>query len=179
MIEWYDFYIFGTLAGLLSTQWFPSSTPILALLGTLANLGYFYGPISALAYATGYVARKQGLLLIPDGPFGTMVGSLVGSLVFVLAAQFIDSYRKAVCNVFATFNPWLFAAGALSSVGQIFNFVALNYSTISRVALISSMEVFLTIFLSIGVFRTREKLSAAILIAAGLGVAGTAFVLWR
>ena len=33
---------------------------------TLANLGYFYGPVSALAYAFGYVARKQGLAGMPD-----------------------------------------------------------------------------------------------------------------
>lgn len=156
-----------------------TGSPNLSMWGTLTNLGYFYGPISALAYATGYVARKQGLLHIPDGAFGTMTGSVVAAIVFVLAAHFVDSYRRAVWNVFATFNPWLFAAGGLSSVGQILNFVALNYSTISRVALINSMEAFLTIFLSVWVFRTREKLSATILMAAGLGVIGTAFVLWR
>jgi drug/metabolite transporter (DMT)-like permease len=39
---------------------------------TLANLGFFYGPVSALAYAFGCVARKQGLILMPDPTFGTV-----------------------------------------------------------------------------------------------------------
>ena len=47
----------------------------------------------------------------------------------------------------------------------------------ARVALIASMEVFITIFLSVWIFRTKEKLTANTLIAACLGVAGTALIL--
>ena len=70
----------------------------------LANLGFFYGPVSALAYAFGYVARKQGLILMPDPAFGTMVGSLVGALVFVLTAQVVTSYRISLRQTFTAFN---------------------------------------------------------------------------
>jgi drug/metabolite transporter (DMT)-like permease len=146
---------------------------------TLGNLGFFYGPISALAYATGYVARKQGLLLMPDPAFGTMLGSMVGTVFFLLAAQFVDSYRQAVRNALTSFNPWLFAAGLLSSAGQLLYFAALSYSTISRVALISSMEVFVTMFLTVVVFRSREQLNGPVLLAAAMGVAGTVFVVLR
>ena len=142
----------------------------------LTNLGFFYGPVSALAYATGYVARKQGLIALPDPAFGTMLGSVIGAVFFVLAAQFVDSYRHAVRNALTTFSPWLFATGVLSSMGQLLYFMALSHSTISRVALISSMEVFVTIFLTVVIFRSREQLSVPVLLAAGLGVAGTAFI---
>jgi drug/metabolite transporter (DMT)-like permease len=142
----------------------------------LAGLGVFYGPVSALAYATGYVARKQGLTALPDPAFGTMFGSVVGAIFFVLAARFVDSYRHAVRNALTTFSPWLFAAAVLSSMGQLLYFTALSYSTISRVALISSMEVFVTIFLTVAIFRSREQLNAPVLLAACLGVAGTAFI---
>lgn len=144
--------------------------------GRLKSLGFFYGPVSALAYAVGYVARKQGLVLTPDAALGTMVGCIVGALVFVIAARFIDSYRASLRAAFTCFNPWLFAAGVLSSVGQLLYFAALSHATISRVALVSSMEVFVTIFLSVIILRKTEQLSAATLQAAGLGVAGTVLI---
>ena len=145
----------------------------------LANLGFFYGPVSALAYAFGYVARKQGLILMPDPAFGTMVGSLVGALVFVLTAQVVTSYRTALRQTFTAFNPWLFAAGVLSSAGQLLYFAALSSSSISRVAMISSMEVFVTIFLTVAITRSFRQLNAPILLAASLGVAGTMFIVLR
>ncbi|SNT29711.1 Uncharacterized membrane protein [Noviherbaspirillum humi] len=142
----------------------------------IANIGFLYGPVSALAYSIGYVARKWGLIHIPDAAFGTMIGSITGAIIFLAAAVFLRSYRQAVHATFTRFNSWLTAAGVLSSVGQVLYFYALSYTTISRVALITSMEAFLTIFLSIAVFRTREKVTAPTLFAAGLGVAGTALI---
>lgn len=143
------------------------------------SLGYFYGPISALAYAVGYVGRKKGLDEIPDPFFGTMVGAAVGVLAFLAAALFQQSYRTALRLALTRFNGWLFAAGVFSSLGQICYFAALNHSTISRVALISAMEVFITMFLSLLVFRKRERLGLAVVSAAALGVLGTAFIVWE
>ena len=39
LIEWYDFYIFGSLATIISTKFFPSGNPTAALLSTLAPHG--------------------------------------------------------------------------------------------------------------------------------------------
>lgn len=142
----------------------------------IANLGYFYGPVSALAYACGYVARKLGLEGMPDPAFGTMFGSIVGALVFLLMAQRVDSYRVAVRQTFTTFNPWLFAAGILSSAGQLLYFAALSSSTIARCAVISSMEAIFTIFFSVAVSRSFKQLNAPVLLAAVLGVGGTMFI---
>jgi drug/metabolite transporter (DMT)-like permease len=61
-------------------------------------------------------------------------------------------------------------------MGQLFQFSALNHAPISRVALITSMEAFITIFLTVVVFRSREKVTPSLLLAASLGAAGTAFV---
>jgi MFS family permease len=60
LIEWYDFYIFGSLATLISTKFFPSGNPTLALLSTLAT------------FAAGFVVRPFGALF-----FGRM-GDLIG-----------------------------------------------------------------------------------------------------
>jgi drug/metabolite transporter (DMT)-like permease len=149
-----------------------------ALMGKLVNLGYVYGLVSALAYATGYVARKQGLTQMPD-PLGTMIGAVVGALVFVLTSGFVGSYRQALRSTFKAVSPWLVGAGVMSSAGQILFFLALNYSSISRVALITSMETFVTILLMIVIFRSREGLTTTVLLAAGLGAIGTALIVWQ
>ena len=38
LIEWYDFYIFGSLAMIISKQFFPQDNPTAAFLATLATL---------------------------------------------------------------------------------------------------------------------------------------------
>jgi hypothetical protein len=48
LIEWYDFYIFGSLATVISAQFFPNENPTLALLSTLAT------------FAAGFVVRPFG-----------------------------------------------------------------------------------------------------------------------
>ena len=146
-------------------------------LDRIINLGYLYGPISAFAYACGYVARKQGLTILPDAAFGTMVGALTGIVFFVITARFIDSYRVDIIKTFTVFNPWFLFAGIFASLGQICYFVALSYITISKIALITSMEVFITLFLTVVVLRSRESLTGEVLVAAGLGVLGTVFVI--
>lgn len=145
----------------------------------LFDLGLIYGPISAFAYALGYLARKQGLNLIPDPYLGTAVGAFAGIGAYLLASIAIPGYRTAITNTFTRINPWFYATGLMASFGQLCYFVALSHSTVSRVALIASMEVFITIFLSVWIFRTKEKLTANTLIAACLGVAGTALILLR
>ena len=65
----------------------------------------------------------------------------------------------------------------MSSCGQISYFFALRDNPISRVALITSMEVFITIFLSVLFLRRRETLTPSVFLAALLGVAGTAAII--
>ena len=60
LIEWYDFYIFGTLAVTISTQFFPSEHPTAAFLSTLA------------AFAVGFIVRPFGALVF--GRLGDMIG---------------------------------------------------------------------------------------------------------
>jgi hypothetical protein len=47
MIEWYDFYIFGSLAVVISTKFFPAD-PTAAFMATLAT------------FAVGFVVRPFG-----------------------------------------------------------------------------------------------------------------------
>lgn len=145
--------------------------------GKLASLGYIYGPVSALAYATGYVARKKGLLAMSDPLFGTMVGALAGALIFIAVSPFIDRYRNDLKAAFSDFNPWLLAAGMFGTLGQICYFAALKYSGISKIALIASMEIFVTMLLSYLIIRRKQELTPEVIVAAILGTIGTLFVI--
>jgi MFS family permease len=60
LIEWYDFYIFGSLATIISTKFFPSTNPTAALLSTLAT------------FAAGFVVRPFGALFF--GRLGDLIG---------------------------------------------------------------------------------------------------------
>ncbi len=60
LIEWYDFYIFGSLASILAEQFFPKANPTAAFLSTLAT------------FAAGFVVRPFGALVF--GRLGDMVG---------------------------------------------------------------------------------------------------------
>ena len=60
MIEWYDFYIFGSLAVVLSTKFFPTDNPTAAFLSTLAT------------FAAGFVVRPFGALFF--GRLGDLIG---------------------------------------------------------------------------------------------------------
>jgi drug/metabolite transporter (DMT)-like permease len=143
----------------------------------ILNLGYLYGPISALAYASGYVARKYGMMILPDAAFGTMVGALTGMVFFVITSGFINSYRDDLRKTFTVFNKWFLMAACFSTFGQIAYFMALKHIGISKIALITSMEVFMTMILSALVFLNKEKLGVDVLIAAGLGFLGTLLVI--
>ncbi len=60
LIEWYDFYIFGSLATIISTHFFPKENPTTAFLATLAT------------FAAGLVVRPFGALFF--GRLGDMIG---------------------------------------------------------------------------------------------------------
>lgn len=60
LIEWYDFYIFGSLAAVLATKFFPHTNPtaaFLAVLGTFAA-GFIVRPFGALVF--GHLGDKVG-----------------------------------------------------------------------------------------------------------------------
>ncbi len=60
LIEWYDFYIFGMLATIISKQFFPEDSGTSALLSTLA------------IFAAGFIVRPFGALVF--GRLGDLIG---------------------------------------------------------------------------------------------------------
>lgn len=176
-MAWGAALIVTSFAVLVRAQWRagPGDDPAAAgASGPAARAGYLYGSMSALGYALGYLLRKAGLQETPDPFFGALIGSAVGVLMFVAAAALRPSYRRAVAATFGPPNGWLWGAGIMSSAGQILTFAALAASPMSRVALVISMEVFVTIGLSVLFFG--ERLTPRVAAAALLGFAGTAWL---
>jgi len=60
LIEWYDFYIFGSLSAIISENFFPPSNPDLAYIATLAT------------FAVGFVVRPFGAIIF--GRLGDIAG---------------------------------------------------------------------------------------------------------
>ena len=60
IFEWYDFFIYGTLAAVISTQFFPSANPTAGLLLVLATFGAGFGvrPLGAILF--GILGDKLG-----------------------------------------------------------------------------------------------------------------------
>jgi MFS family permease len=78
MIEWYDFYIFGSLATVISTKFFPQDNPTAAFLSTLAT------------FAAGFVVRPFGALFF--GRLGDLIGrkyTFMVTLVLMGGATFL------------------------------------------------------------------------------------------
>ena len=140
------------------------------------RMGYVTGIVSALGYSTGYMLRKMGLAEAHDAFLGAAVGCAMGAALFAGTAPFSARYAASVRATFVHPNPWFIAAGVLSSLGQVLYFAALNELPMSRVALIVSMEVFVTLFLGYVFLRKRERLTPGLVVAAILGVAGTAYI---
>jgi MFS family permease len=79
LIEWYDFYIFGSLATILATQFYPEGNPTAAFLATLAT------------FATGFAVRPFGAVVF--GRIGDIIGrkftfvltiSIMGAATFII-----------------------------------------------------------------------------------------------
>jgi MFS family permease len=76
VIEWYDFYIFGSLATILSVKFFEKSHPVAALLSTIAlfTAGFLVRPLGAFVFGWlgDVVGRKYTFIM-------TLVGMALGT----------------------------------------------------------------------------------------------------
>jgi len=95
LIEWYDFYIFGSLATIISTQFFPKGNPTVAFLSTLA------------VFATGFIVRPFGALV-----FGH-IGDLVGRKYTFLLTLLLMGGSTFAIGLLPNYESWGVAATTL------------------------------------------------------------------
>src|SRR5213078_269041 len=95
VIEWYDFYIFGSLAAVLAVKFFSKTNPVAALLSTIAlfTAGFLVRPLGAFLFGWlgDRVGRKYTFLMTLTGmAVGTGAIGLIPPVESIgLAAAFI------------------------------------------------------------------------------------------
>jgi MFS family permease len=108
MIEWYDFYIFGSLASVISPLFYPRGNDTLALIAYLST------------FAVGFVVRPFGALF-----FGR-IGDLVGRKYAFLVTLVIMGAATALIGVLPTYATIGVAAPAVLLVIRILQGLALG-----------------------------------------------------
>ena len=95
MIEWYDFFIFGSLATIIATQFYPSDSATASFLKTLATFGVGFAvrPLGALFFGRvgDLIGRKFAFLatLLIMGGSTAAIGLLPGYKSIGIAAPII------------------------------------------------------------------------------------------
>ena len=108
MIEWYDFYIFGSLATVISPLFYPQGNETLALMAYLST------------FAVGFVVRPFGALF-----FGR-IGDLVGRKYAFLVTLLIMGGATALIGFLPTYATIGIAAPAILLVIRILQGLALG-----------------------------------------------------
>ena len=108
MIEWYDFYIFGSLASVISPLFYPAGNDTLALIAYLST------------FAVGFVVRPFGALF-----FGR-IGDVVGRKYAFLVTLLIMGFATALIGVLPTYATIGMAAPAILLLTRILQGLALG-----------------------------------------------------
>jgi len=91
LIEWYDFYIFGSLATIISKQFFPQDQSTAALLSTLA------------IFAAGFIVRPFGALVF--GRLGDIIGRR-HTFMLTLVLMGSSTFLIGLIPTYATIGIW-------------------------------------------------------------------------
>jgi MFS family permease len=108
VIEWYDFYVYGTLASILAPRFFPAGNETAAYLNTLATFG------------AGFAVRPFGALVF--GRIGDMVGRKYAFLVTLV----IMGGATAAIGLLPTFETIGYGAPALLVLLRLLQGLALG-----------------------------------------------------
>lgn len=91
LIEWYDFYIFGSLSTIIAAKFFPAENPTAALLSTLAT------------FAAGFIVRPFGALVF--GRLGDLIGRKY-TFMLTLVIMGFSTFLIGCIPAYATIGGW-------------------------------------------------------------------------
>lgn len=91
LIEWYDFYIFGSLSTIIAAKFFPAENPTAALLSTLAT------------FAAGFIVRPFGALVF--GRLGDLIGRKY-TFLLTLVLMGLSTFLIGCVPSYATIGYW-------------------------------------------------------------------------
>ena len=91
LIEWYDFYIFGSLSTIIAAKFFPSENPTTALLAVLAT------------FAAGFIVRPFGALVF--GRLGDLIGRKY-TFLLTLVLMGLSTFLIGLVPSYASIGAW-------------------------------------------------------------------------
>ena len=128
--------------------------------------------MSAASYGGSYVARKFAMRWLPDPLIGAFIGAVAAFVWFAVAALFSAAYRRHLSELFRRPTGWQLVAAAFVSLGQTAQFVALSFTTVTAVAIIGTIEMFLAAWLAAWVLRTEDRPGPIFALASLMAMAG-------
>lgn len=136
------------------------------------NAGRILAMLSAASYGGSYVTRKLAMRWLPDPLLGAFIGAVAAFAYFAAAAPFSPEYRRQLAAVVRRPTGWQLVAAASISLGQTAQFVALRFTTVTAVAIIGTIEMFLAAWLAAWVLRTEARPGPDFAVASILAMAG-------
>src|SRR5688572_19689998 len=91
LIEWYDFYIFGSLSTIIASKFFPDENPTAALLSVLAT------------FAAGFIVRPFGALVF--GRLGDIIGRKY-TFLLTLVLMGLSTFLIGLVPSYASIGYW-------------------------------------------------------------------------
>ncbi|MCC6000733.1 MAG: DMT family transporter [Pararhodobacter sp.] len=138
--------------------------------------GRLFGAASSACYGGSYVARKLGMIHIPDAALGALIGAVTGIVWYLAAAIGSARYRRALTGVLRDSGRWQVITASAMAIGQTSQFFALAHTDVATVAIINSTEVFISIWLAAFVFRTEARPSRRVVLASVIAVVGVVII---
>ncbi|MGR3455498.1 MULTISPECIES: EamA family transporter [Pseudooceanicola] len=135
--------------------------------------GRILGTVSSASYGGAYVSRKFALAGLPDPLMGTFIGAVTGLICGAAIAHVSRRGRADFRSLFRRPAAWQVVAAASVSLGQIAQFFALSHTTVTAVAIIGSVEMFISAWLSAVLLKSERKPGLGFAVASLLALAGT------
>ena len=127
---------------------------------------------SAAGYGGSFVARKLAMQTLPDPLAGVLIGALTGLVWFVGWGLFRLRGRVGLSWRLHKPSGWQLLAGGAMTIGQVALFFSLMFTSVTVVAIMSSIEMFFAAWLAGHIFKTERRPGPRFYIAAALAATG-------
>lgn len=139
-------------------------------------VGLVMGALAATGFGASQFLRKVGMEQLPDAALGAMISALT-ALVTVLLMQRVRPFTRAAwVELRSKTTSWMVLAGLTTAAGQLLFFMALDTLEVSRVALIVSADLVITIMFAALLLRRYERVTPTVALSAIFVLAGVVAV---
>jgi len=127
---------------------------------------------SAASYGGSFVSRKLAMKTLPDPLAGVFIGAMTGLVWFAISQLFPKHSSQRLRIALQWPGQWQILAAVTMSAGQVVQYFALQLTSVTVVALISSIEMFFAVWLAAYVLRTEEPPGGKFYLSALLAAIG-------